>query len=427
MGRSLLIILVPVIILQMIISYFFIERHWKSMTNRLSTALIGEINFVISEIEDADASANLREAIRNADRYLEMDVHIYPGQKVERQYEPGWRPNVFSEFARVFETKTDRTFNIRHVDESKNFHIEIDSSKGMVVFSCPERRLYSATTYIFLLWSVCAAFILVSIAMIFMRNQIRPIHRLAIAADRFGRGNDIGRFKVSGAREVRKAAQAFIDMKERITRQVEQRTAMLSGISHDLRTPLTRMKLQLAMLPENADVQSLKLDISEMERMIEAYLSFMRGEGDEQRAQVSLRDMVEKLKSDFRRQGHELDVTYNARDDYMVDCRQNVTERALANIIGNAFKYGKDVSLSLTREENGIVITVDDAGPGIPAEKHEDVFRPFYRLEESRNVKTGGMGLGLAIAQDIILSHGGTVRLAKSPRGGLRVIITLPA
>lgn len=278
----------------------------------------------------------------------------------------------------------------------------------------------------FLLWMILSSIILLGIAVLFMRNQIRPIRRLAIAAERIGKGRDLpASFKPEGAREVRQASKAFIDMHDRIKRQIAQRTAMLAGVSHDLRTPLTRLKLQAAMMGNTPDTEAMRNDIGDMERMLNAYLDFVRGEGGEGSSRVDLKYMLDRIVQLTRRSGTVIE--FEAEGDLSIPLRALAFERCLNNIIGNAKKYARSIWVRAERmNAETIVITVDDNGPGIPEDQMEDVFRPFVRVDKSRNAATGGIGLGLSIAQDIVHSHGGEISLAKSPHGGLRVVISLP-
>lgn len=290
---------------------------------------------------------------------------------------------------------------------------------------CPERRLTSPTTYIFILWLIGSALILFGIAILFMRNQIRPIMRLAVAAEKFGKGQDVPDFRPVGAAEVRQAARAFLEMKDRLKRQIEQRTAMLSGVSHDLRTPLTRMKLQLAIMKGGADMDNLRQDIEEMEKMVEGYLTFAKGEGDEMPETTNLRPMLDRVLINARRQGYEVSEVFG--DRLTIKVRPIAIERAIANVVSNACKYGKRVWISaLCEEDEAVEIIVDDDGPGIAEDLRGEVFRPFFRVEKSRNKKTGGVGLGLSIARDVVHGHGGDIMLDDSPHGGLRVVIRLP-
>jgi two-component system osmolarity sensor histidine kinase EnvZ len=259
-----------------------------------------------------------------------------------------------------------------------------------------------------------------------MRNQIRPIRRLAIAAERFGTGRDVPFFKIEGAREVRQAAKAFIDMRDRIQRQIQQRTAMLAGVSHDLRTPITRMKLQLEMMPKSGDTQGLKDDLGDMERMIEAYLQFAKGDGDEQPQRTDLMAMIQKLAAPLNRDQTRLYFHQDSMEPLWLLLRPVAFERCLNNIFGNALTYGRQAWVQVQKLDDMVEICCDDDGPGLNPAQYEEVFKPFVRGESSRNKKTGGVGLGLPIAQEIVMAHGGRIWLDQSPRGGLRVVIDLP-
>ncbi|MBU6476249.1 MAG: HAMP domain-containing protein, partial [Alphaproteobacteria bacterium] len=294
----------------------------------------------------------------------------------------------------------------------------------VVRFLSSDDRLMDPRTYIFILWLIGSAIVLMAVAVVFMRNQIRPIHRLALAAEKLGKGQDLANFKVEGAREVRQAGRAFLDMRDRIRRQIDHRTAMLAGVSHDLRTPLTRMKLQLAMQQASPENDNLRQDIEEMEKMLEGYLAFARGGGNEPTELVDMRFVLARIAANARRQGAEIAET--CVDHAPLRARPVAIERALSNIVSNACKYAQHVRIGLTTEPEAVEVTVDDDGPGIPAAQREDVFKPFFRLEKSRNPKTGGVGLGLSIAQDIINAHGGEISLADSDMGGLKVIVRLP-
>jgi two-component system osmolarity sensor histidine kinase EnvZ len=288
---------------------------------------------------------------------------------------------------------------------------------------CPDNRLSSATTYIFFLWMLGGATVLSGIAVAFMRNQIRPIRRLAIAAEKFGKGQDVASFRPEGAAEVRQASRAFLEMKDRLKRQIEQRTAMLAGVSHDLRTPLTRMRLQLAM-SRDAESENLLEDIAEMEKMIEGYLTFAKGEGGESPEATDISSILDRVIAGARRQGY--DVQAASMEKMHLRLRPMAVERAVSNVVSNACKYAKRVWVSAYMQSDAFEIAVDDDGPGIPPDQREDVFRPFYRIEKSRNKKTGGIGLGLSIAREVIHGHGGEIFLEDSNRGGLRVVIRLP-
>ena len=426
-GRSLLIMVTPVILVQAISVYIFFDRHWSKMTERLAYALAGEIAVIASRVEENDNPDYIRQLSSMSAQYLGLLVSYESHAMLpEAERGPGSNSLITRKLAAALNEQVRRPFRIVVDVDEKWIEVRVALKDGVLSISSPQRRMFSSTGYIFLLWMICSAIILMAIGILFMRNQIRPIRRLAVAAERIGKGRELpANFKAEGAREVRQAAQAFIDMHERITRQIVQRTAMLAGVSHDLRTPLTRLKLQVAMMPQSPDTEAMKRDIDDMERMLNAYLDFVRGEGGEASVRVDLKDMLERLVGDARRMGTEIALSISG--DLNISLRAMAFERCLSNIIGNARKYAKNIWLGALREDGEhIVIVVDDDGPGIPEDQFEDVFKPFVRVEKSRNAATGGVGLGLSIAQDIVHSHGGEIWLEKSPRGGQRGCIRVP-
>ena len=296
---------------------------------------------------------------------------------------------------------------------------------GLLLTHVPFSRLYTPTTYIFILWMGGSSLILLGVAGIFLRNQVRSLRRLAAAADGFGKGRPVVFTKVEGALEVRQAAAAFIRMRDRIERQIRQRTEMLAGVSHDLRTPLTRMKLALALIGDDAVAAELNSDVAEMERLVNSYLDFARGEGTEIPVETDIGLLIEDIAAAARRDGTPLTVVPGP--ELILPVRPNALRRCLGNLIANARRYGKHVWLSTAPADDGVDILIDDDGPGIPERERERVFRPFIRLDASRNQATGGVGLGLTIARDMARSHGGDIRLETSPFGGLRARIHLPS
>ena len=289
----------------------------------------------------------------------------------------------------------------------------------------PADRAWATQGGIFVLWMIVTTLLLTAIAILFIRNQVRAIERLATAAEAFGKGGDVADFKPYGAREVRQAAQAFLAMKSRIQRHLEQRTAMLASVSHDLRTPLTRLKLELALAEPSKRVEAMKTDLSEMEHMIDEYLAFARGEGGEAVETVALRDLIQDVSEGAARTGAEVEI--DVAPDLTLAVRPNALKRALFNLVMNAAVHGERIVISARQTAaGGAEIIVDDDGPGIPPERYEEAFRPFNRLDESRNQNEKGVGLGLAIARDVARSHGGEMTLDRSPMGGLRAVIRLP-
>ena len=302
--------------------------------------------------------------------------------------------------------------------------VQVQLSNSVLQLIVSRKRLFSSTTYVFVLWMVGTSLILFGVATIFMRNQVKPIRRLAAAADNLGKGRDVTQFKPEGAQEVRQAAAAFLAMRERIMRQISQRTDMLSGVSHDLRTPLTRMKLQLAMLKQVDGIEELSGDIEEMEHMLEGYLAFARGEGAEAPRPSNVSTVLDEIVAQAHRKSSAIDL--HTEGELLVPLRPQAFKRCITNLIDNAIRYANHVSVRAGMRGNAIEITVDDDGPGIPEDQREEVFRSFYRIENSRNPETGGVGLGLTIARDVARAHGGDITLSDSPLGGLRARVRLP-
>jgi two-component system osmolarity sensor histidine kinase EnvZ len=419
-GRTILILVVPVVIAQLITVYIFFERHFSTLSVDLSRAVAGDIEMIIDEIE-LDPSGRQRIFSAAADSF-ELSVDFEPGAKLT-PVKTRWNPLIEPILETALAERVGRPFTIGAYGDDNWAEIRIQLPDGVLDVRSPQRRLFSYTAFVFIAWVIGAALLLTWIAVIFMRNQVRPIRRLAVAAERFGKGNDTMPLKPAGALEVRQAAAAFIVMRDRIRRQIAQRTEMLAGVSHDLRTPLTRMKLQLAMLSDAEDAEGLQADVAEMEGMIDAYLAFARGEGGEAAQPTDfaalLSDVVDGLPG-------KAAVTLRIDGPIDITIRPMAMRRCLGNLLGNALRYGKEVEVAAALDGRTVRVTVDDNGPGIPADRREDVFRPFFRLDPSRNVATGGVGLGLSIARDIAHGHGGEIAFEDSPLGGLRVVLTLP-
>ncbi|MBI1207017.1 MAG: HAMP domain-containing protein [Azospirillum sp.] len=422
-GRSLLIIVTPVVLAQLVATWIFYDRHWETMTNRLAFAVAGEIALVIEQLErDPDQVAKER-TLDLAARTTDLLITIEPGRKLPSRAQP-LRGMLQRTLGRALSDQIRRPFAINTKIADEWYEIRVQLPHGVLRVMSPERRLYSPTTYIFILWMIGSALVLFAIAIIFMRNQIRPIRRLAVAAEGFGKGREVSSFKLEGATEVRQAAAAFLIMRNRITRQIAQRTEMLAGVSHDLRTPLTRMKLQLAMLGDGPDIEELKADVAEMETMIDGYLAFARGEGTEPMVPTDVTRLVHEVVYSARRSG--ADVALAIEDGLNLPLPANVFRRCLSNLLSNARRHAPHIWVYAGRQDNLIEIAVEDDGPGIPESAREDVFKPFFRLDQSRNIETGGAGLGLTIARDVVRGVGGDLTLSDSPHGGLRALIRLP-
>ncbi len=424
-GRSLLILVTPLLLVQIVTTFIFFDRHWEKMIDRLAFGVAGEIALIADLIDEDDSNVRVARVADYANDHIDITVAYFRGTQLKRisalsDFDTGMGQALFTQVSR----QVQRQSEINVEAGEKWIEVNIQLRGGVMSLLVPERRLYSSTGYIVLLWMLGTSVILLAIAVLFMRNQIRPIHRLAIAAERIGKGRDVPFFKEEGAREVRQAGRAFLEMRGRIDRQIAQRTAMLAGVSHDLRTPLTRMKLQVSMMPDSRDKTDLLADMDEMQRMVDAYLEFARGDSKEEPQRVDLRALMERLAETARRDGAV--ITVEGGVDASLMLRPVAIERCFANLIGNAVKYAPEVWVTLERDETAVTIYIDDRGPGVPVEMREEVFKPFVRGEQSRNSKTGGVGLGLPIAQDIIHSHGGEISLGDSPQGGLRVTVTLP-
>ncbi|MFC0218605.1 two-component system osmolarity sensor histidine kinase EnvZ [Pseudochelatococcus lubricantis] len=422
--RSLIIIIAPIVILQSVVAYVFLERHWQLVTRRLSSAVSADIAALIDIYDTYPQPNNAEDLVRIAVERLGLDIEFMPGTELPQ---PGPKP-FFSILDEVLSDEirkqVGRPFWIDTVGRSNvlEIRIKLDDDTVMRVFA--RRSLaYASNSHIFLIWMLGTSLVLVTIAVLFQINQIRPILRLADAAESFGKGREVD-FRPRGAREVRRAGVAFLEMKRRIERAMEQRTTMLNGVSHDLRTILTRFRLSLALMADDPDIEDLRKDVDEMERMLEAYLAFARGDTGEQAAPTDIRAILESLRADYARQGRE--VTIGASGDMTVTVRPFAFQRLVGNLVANAVRYGTRVSIAATRLPRWLAITVDDDGPGIPPELREEAFKAFVRLDSARNVDDGGTGLGLAIARDIARSHGGNVILSDSPMGGLRATIRVP-
>jgi two-component system, OmpR family, osmolarity sensor histidine kinase EnvZ len=423
LGRSVLIIVMPLVLLQVVSAGIFYQTHWSKITKRLAVGVAGDVAAVIDMMRH-DPTPEGREwaitlsagTMSFSSKYDDGAILEHVSKEVDGRMENTllWALNGYVSKPVWIDSKSLD----RHVI------IQVQLANGVLEVITPRKRLFSSTTYVFVLWMVGTSLILFAIATMFMRNQVKPIRRLAFASDEFGKGRDVEKFKPEGATEVRQAAQAFIAMRERIKRQIGQRTDMLAGVSHDLRTPLTRMKLQLALLEGQKGVEDLKGDIGEMEYMLDEYLAFARGEGTEKPVETNLGDLLREAVVQAGRKGAHVDL--HLEEEITVPIRPNAFRRSITNLVENALRYGDTVAIRAGRRADMIEIAVDDDGPGIPEDKREDVFRPFVRLEASRNPGTGGVGLGLSIARDVVRGHGGDMALDQSPLGGLRAIVLMP-
>ena len=425
-GRALLIIVTPLILMQAISTFVFFDRHWDTMTRRLAHTLAGDIAFIVDSLTPLPKQLDLNQIFLKADDILHIRLTYSPEEiLVKRKPFQQW-DRVRKSLRDALEERVRRPFSIDTIKKERRIEIKVQLPQGLLNVNVHEKRLYSSTPYIFLMWMIGSSLVLFAIAIIFMRNQIRPIRRLAIAARSFGMGRGSSEIKPSGAKEVRQATQAFRQMRERISRQFAQRTEMLAGVSHDLRTPLTRMKLQIEMLERTPETRELQDDIHEMEKMIDGYLTFARGEGSESLSKMNLASLIEEIISTERRDGSLINFVNKSKTIKSVTLRPQAIKRAITNLIINSKKYAETVKVEFEYNSEHAIITIDDNGPGIKPEHRDDVFKAFFRLDPSRNTDTGGTGLGLTIAKDIIQSHGGDLLLSEASLGGLRATITLP-
>ncbi|WP_246727784.1 ATP-binding protein [Chelativorans sp. Marseille-P2723] len=424
-ARSLIIVIAPMILLQSVIAFVFMERHWQMVTQRLSQAVTRDIAAIIDVIESYPQEDDYAEIIRIAQERLQLRISIEPPDPLPA---PGPKP-FFSLLDQTLTEEITRQINrpfwLDTVGNSNIIEIRIQLEDSVLRVFARRGQAYASNTHIFLLWMVGTSLVLLAIAVAFLRNQIRPILQLAEAAESFGKGRSTTDFQPHGAEEVRRAGSAFLQMRERIERQIEQRTAMLTGVSHDLRTILTRFKLQLAVARNKADIKALDADIDEMRSMLEGYLAFARGEALEDPGKFDLAAFFSKMEEEARLRGCAFTASLTGDSEVLV--RPNAFSRLLGNVIGNAFRYASNVRVTAYHGNGTLTVTVEDDGPGIPPDKREEVFKPFVRLDIARNQDKGGTGLGLSIARDIARSHGGDIVLESSETGGLRVIIRVPA
>lgn len=418
--RSLIIIIAPVVLLQAALTHTFYERHWQRVTEQLSSAIGAEIAFIIDTRQYADEATSRLDA-EAMDRFG-FTLGFQPGARLpDKGTESILEETIHAKLGESI--KLPFWFDVVRREQYVDIRVAVEA--GVLQVLVPASRVYATNWHIFLVWMIVTSILLLTVAVLFLRNQVRPILRLAYAAEAFGKGRDLPSFKPAGAREVRSAAEAFVDMRDRIKRHIEQRTEMLAGVSHDLRTPLTRMKLNLALMRESPEIADLRADIREMEHMLDEYLDFARGQGGEDPQLTDLSGLAADLCEAVRREGH--DVRLSAEGETMVRVRRQAFRRCLGNLIANATRYGSRIEVSVARSESAIEIAVDDDGPGIPEDQREEAFRPFRRLDPSRDPNKAGVGLGLSIARDIARGHGGDIILETSARGGLRAVIRLPA
>jgi two-component system osmolarity sensor histidine kinase EnvZ len=463
LGRSLLIIVTPLVLLQVVSAFIFFENHWDKVSRRLSLSVAGDVAAIADMLRRYPGPEHRDWIFSTAERRFHINADFADGAILKpSEAETGL---LGQSLHNAMWEISGRPFRIDTNLPERRVRVQVQLPNGVLSAEMSRKRLFSSTTYIFVIWMVGTSLLLLGVATIFMRNQVRPIRRLAAAANAFGKGRDLSsRFKPEGAAEVRQAASAFLSMRERIQRQMQQRTDMLSGVSHDLRTPLTRMRLQLAVLEGKAgggegangganggggglaaDVAALQDDIGQMERMLDEYLDYARGAGAEKVRPTDLSALLGEVVDNARRGvlarrakdggapggAPDAAVDLHVEGEMVLPLRAQAFRRCLQNLLDNAVRYGEHVAVRAGRRTDPdgtdvIEVTVDDDGPGIPEDKRDDVFRPFVRLDGSRNPGTGGVGLGLSIVRDVVRAQGGDAVLEDAPIGGLRVRLRLP-
>ena len=431
MARVSLTIVVPLILVQLISTHVFYDNHWSAMSQRMAADLAGDVASVQSFLQDFHTPEQRAWLAQSAKHTMDLEVSMTDGAALTTDRKLIDEP---ADAADVLEQALWAALQCPFTIDSLRFRtdrlvaIQIQMQSGVLQVLVPRSRIFgNNSTYVFVIWMVGSSMLLFGVATAYLRGQVRAVRRLAQAAESFGKGREVPDFPAEGAFEVRQAARAFNIMRDRIQRQIAQRTDMLAGVSHDLRTPLTRMKLQLAMMSGASadDIAALQEDLGEMERMLEAYLAFARGDGAEETALTDPTELLESIVGRFRREGASITLT-TAQLPPQAMMKPVAFERCLGNLIGNAVRYGKTVTVTAARAGGLLNIHVDDDGPGISADKREEAFRAFHRLEPSRNPKTGGIGLGLTIARDIVHGLGGEIMLDESPMGGLRASLRIP-
>ena len=419
LGRSTLILVVPLIVLQIIITLIFYNRHWDTITRHRTIDFVNDITLVIESFEKNKSKENQKWTLNNVSKKLQLQTFYNKNKKLSfDKYKQ--KPTELAKYLFENLNPLGKKFNLSINDKQKLITVIVEVDDGVLEFRANKKRIYSSTTYIFILWMIGASIILFIVALLFLKNQIKPIRKLAIAVDRFGKGKNVKNFKPSGAKEVRRVANAFKIMKERIENSITQRNKMFSSISHDIRTILTRMKLNLELHKLNKS--GLKKDLVEMEEMVEEYLKYAKGEEKEKIQKINIVSLLNLIKKRYSKKN----IYFKNNKKINISVRPNSIKRCINNLLSNSLKFSKNIEITCSRKNNYVEIIIDDDGPGIPKKERSKVLQPFYRVESSRNRDTGGIGLGITIATDIINNHGGNFFLDKSPLGGLRAKIYLP-
>jgi two-component system osmolarity sensor histidine kinase EnvZ len=422
-ARSLIIVIAPVVLLQALVAFVFMERHWLEVITRLSGAMVADIAAISDVIETYPQDADFSQITRIAKDRLDLNIALLPPDQLPETGLSEFLSPLNRVISRELARQIDQPFWVKTDGPSIEIRVKLENHVLQVL--ARRSQTHVSNSLIFASWMAGSSVILLAVAIIFLRNQIRPILALTDAVDNFGKGRPVPDFQPRGAREIRQATSAFHEMRQRVERQIEQRTAMLSGVSHDLRTMLTRFRLELALLEETADVAALKNDVDDMNRMLEGYLAFARGDLGEETVATDMAALIDEAGETARLTGRDVSITFSG--DATVSVRPQAFKRCIANLVANAARHGGHVAIAGTRADDLLTITVDDDGPGVPLAERETVFKPFYRRDDARNLDESGTGLGLSIARDIARNHGGDITLSDSPLGGLRATVTVPA
>ena len=419
--RALLIVAIPIIILQLVITIVFFDSLWIKTNKGMTRALVMEINTFVEvyndEVYNKDEITNLFSL------YQDLNIEFIKDNDFEYNFDERWFSPIDRTLRRELKSKFgSNQFWFNTTNYKELIDLRIKYQKGYFKFLVPKDRVTSSSARIFALWITVPAMIVVFISLIFLKNQTRPISNLAKAAERFGRGEEIEEFKPSGASEIRQAGYEFDRMRKRIIRHLTQRSEMLSGISHDLRTPLTRMKLQIAFIKDKELASKLAEDINEMERMLNEYLQFTKSSFQEKDEMFNLTELISKIAEKYNNEN----ISTKLMPRVYFNGRKNLIKRCIDNLINNSMKYAKKIDIELSKNKNNLFIKVEDDGPGIPENEYDNVFKPFYKIDKGRADSKSSVGLGLSIASDIIRSHGGNIKLEKSKMNGLEVRIFLP-
>lgn len=423
-ARSLLIIVLPIAIMQIVVTYLFFDLHWGQVSRSLSEAAAGDVAYITNRYLEDPTPENFARLKRESEARLRLSVDLKPNTQLPTANRNATIPAFDRTLRRALEGSISQKFWFDTTRYPDYVDIRVQVPQGVLRYLAYRDRVFASTGGIFLLWLTGATILLAIVSVLFIRNQIRPMERLADAAERFGRGETVS-LKPSGSREVRRATRAFLDMRARIMRHIEQRTNILAGVSHDLRTPLTRLKLEIAMLEKSDAITEMKNDIKQMEEMLEEYLDFARGQWVEDAESFELNLIAKQCFEDAKRAGFNINAK-GLETPLPAIGRAAALRRSISNLINNAASHGKNIEISAVHDKNNNYIHIDDDGPGIAPEKYEEALSPFNRLDPARNQNRKGVGLGLSIARDVARSHGGEILLSPSPLGGLRVSLRLP-